>query len=490
MISPLLTTMALDNNYDSNETEAEEDDRYCCVCRCTDANVTIIPCIHTVCSTCIQRLQTCPLCRVKISRHVPYVLPKRVITQLMAGEPTTLSQFNALFAAPKHLYELTRMRLNDTWTKLKDGPTYEAVCAVCVMNIDLTLFDLFYACAPLTKAVLLDCFTCLHLAFGSKQCKYVTPKDVYFHFFLNHCNVGGRRVARDNVADMTCFSLHSMQYDIMDLAKLNADIKLMDVEFTGGGMCDCARAKNLITEAAVTEKECGTGTTALDVDRHDGEPSFFIPGISSGGSNQSATDVLHTNNYRWILQEEESRNIEDHENKDSKEDENTAVDCLILYSQCQLCSEMLDTSKFERNDRIDDLLVRRRGRKNLATTIRLMLMKDRSIIDDNDSNTKDSMEARLNHHYTDPNCALNRYKYVRFHRIVKHMSTLANKTFVSHLMGEMFPDGSHVVCPVYHLAVLCLRVIEMDDSPHKKTKRGDLDKWAHRVLKRHLHNVI
>jgi hypothetical protein len=66
-------------NYVENKLEDElfklRDKLSCKICLSNEADVLLFPCLHVLCSECINRVQTCPICCVKIASSLKFYRP-------------------------------------------------------------------------------------------------------------------------------------------------------------------------------------------------------------------------------------------------------------------------------------------------------------------------------------------------------------------------------------------------------------------------------
>lgn len=57
---------------ESLSKQAKLNDLTCCICFDRAKNTALVPCAHTVCSLCAQRLEQCPICREDIIEKVSF----------------------------------------------------------------------------------------------------------------------------------------------------------------------------------------------------------------------------------------------------------------------------------------------------------------------------------------------------------------------------------------------------------------------------------
>ena len=148
----------------------------CSVCYNTGAdNVGVFPCLHGFCSDCCLRLQDkkCPICRQEFD-NIDYY-PAETFAQLPSENEGSLTTFQVLFSSTvQPTYEMVRDILIKKWTNKADY-NHTDVCGVCMIrqrypSIDITLLNLFFSCATLTQATVLDAMISLYLIWVSYIC--------------------------------------------------------------------------------------------------------------------------------------------------------------------------------------------------------------------------------------------------------------------------------------------------------------------------------
>lgn len=436
----------------------------CDICASPTEDVVVpLTCYHALCPECYKRLKTrpCSFCRAEDALSSALQMPFRTYQRLFVDGSADLAvtSFDALLSeSVKEDYMVVREVLDRKWRAVADY-AHSDICAVCMSavkhGLDLSLFDLYYACATVTRATVLDCLTSMYLRFGRAVCKDISPRDAVFHFFHNHCDIaGGGSEDFSATADFVSRTHHALLYDMAEVDDISNFINLLGDTST----CGCNTVMDVINTVR-------GGTTTQ------GEGSCTGPYVPTEIMRDvRASEGRINTSYRWVKGNEE----------DTRQQTTTTptmvIDCLQIYSDCEICDRMMDPEYTGDLLALDTAVVSSKGSRNITTAVHLV-----------SAARKYDREATgaLLRHYTDPMCGLNMTRFISFHSLVKHSSSLRNSDFVAHLYEELFPSRRSPVCPVYHLAVICDKVVKADKSQLKKTKRDYINKWASRVIARH-----
>lgn len=446
---------------------------------CLDERVETVSvfsnCCHFVCKTCASSPNMgalCPVCRGEMGKTLDY--PADVFSTLTSDGSSEFTPFDVLFSLRcKDLYEMTRNILVLKWTEKKEF-TYTDVCGVCLLKqrrpeVNITLLNLFYACATITRNTVLDAMTCLLILFGRGACLSLSPKDVYFHFFLNHCDT--KKGAFDcpthtPVADFVCRTHHSMIYDIPEVDSLAHFITTIHVESFIA--CECNESQHVLK--IMHEGEGGTGShNSSDPD----ECGLFIPTVSETDLVTNNNTVGWGNGYKWTFEVPDVEcGCEDGED----EVQHMSVDCLKVFSNCRVCTDMMEVNSNRRLTDVNRLVTQYCEFTNVPTAVHMACTELNF-----PSKEIDDMTA----HYTSPTCELNRRRHIHFYSLVKQPSALMNPVSTQHLFSELFSCKRSYLCPTYHLACICDKISDLDKSSLKRTKRDTINKWAKKILERH-----
>ena len=465
-------------------------------------------CYHGLCSMCFESLvrisgspaPPCPQCREPMSDVMKEVHPetfKMVCDR--SYRPAGDSSFDALFSRDlRPTYELLRSMIYKRWGHVA-APKLSPLCAVCVAaathgisDEEMALLNLFYACAPVTRQVVEDALTVLHLRFGLEVCHSITPKDVYYHFFLKMCDLkslsatanwtrtrrklftGGENLKRDNpaadenanmAAHRVLVAMHELLYDTTDIDSLAQTLGLL----SDPSSCGCNEVQSTV-KTIVEQHERKKNKKGGDGEDDD----FFIAAVEETGVSESiGLDVVADNDYRW-----EMECVKNNKNDDVGDSE-FVVDCLGVFLDCPVCTQRL-SSKAAGGVYSDEILSEIKTgltRMNVETSVYIVGRKRRL--------PAAAMEHLVNH-FTEPRCRLNDDRFVPLMTaVVKHTEALKNPAFVNHLYKELFGHKYSSVCPVYHLAVLCTIINKRDSTKGKLQKRDVVQKKANAILRSH-----
>ena len=437
-------------------------------------------CLHYICSNCNKRFtdHRCATCRIPFGSVTE--CPAEVYAELKE-EGSDITSFEVLFSSSvKPLYEMTRDLLVAKWTQKRDY-NHSDVCGVCMLRqrhpqVDITLLNLFFACATLTQNTILDAMVCLYILYGRNSCINLSPKDVYFHFFVNHCDT--KKGVFDSsshayVADFVCKTQHSIIYDSSEVDALAAFISMITTETNLG--CECNGSKHVLK----TIQDDGKGEGNKN-DEEDYDCGLFVPDQSS---DLNVCTVKWDNSYKWSYEaayvDPEDPFAPKARNDVDGEANPLAINCLKVFSKCSVCTDMMCVENNEMLNNVDGLVAKYTDFTNVTTAVQ-MACREMNL----SSQRTESMTA----HYTSPECELNRLRYIHFYSLVKQPAALMNKIITHHLFMELFSSKKAYLCPTYHLACICQRVSTLDKSSLKRTKRDSINKWANKILDRHRPN--
>ena len=454
----------------------------CAICRgLSDPKdfVTSPVCHHSLCETCYKTLNSnvCPFCRGNMGRvlkSVPPFFKKMLCDKTYCVVKTS---YKALFDSSfRPEYEYLRTIIIDRWSCVSDYE-FSNVCNICLAVSknsanDLDLLNLFYACAPLTKTVVVDALTVLYLRYGFAVCNNISPKDVFFHFFLNMC--GLKRYTNSPIyqtensgeaIDRLLIVIHELLFDTADIDGIYQTLNLM----TNITSCGCNGVRALVSH--ITQKD------QQKADKQKGtEDIVFVPttnNVSDRVLLEDVGDVFNKNAFRWkygIFQENKP-------NETDKERGLLHVDCFSIFPDCKLCTGMLDKESLVNNADLDAAISSLKLYMNVPTAVSVACAK---------LNLTNPEKKDILFHYTDSKCAMNRVKTVVLHSIVKNHLSLKNKVFVSHMFNELFSTKKSSVCPLYYLCVYCAGIIKSDESAQKKTKRDVIQRKSTAVMRKHV----
>lgn len=378
--------------------------------------------------------------------------------------------FEVLFGSKyRRLYELFRYFLNAKWTKVADN-SFSKVCQVCTLlhkhqGVDTTLLSLFYACSTITRTSVLDAMTCLGVLFGLRSVAKISPKDVYFHFFLNHCSTGRAVGEKDHsgVSDFVTSIMHALTYDIPEIDAIASFINTMAAD--GSDKCGCNEAQAALL---IVNRKVERADTNEEEDADGMSP--FVPEERAFVSKKIGWD----NSYKWVAKKDASQEGEEEEKGEKRE---ALVDCLSVFSDCRVCDSMMDYSAYTDLKEMDDLIQLHRKYMNVETAV--------SVVCTEKNKTDQTFVAHMTKHYTSHQCELNRLKFIHFYSLVKQPSSLKSSPAALHLFNELFRSKRSYLCPTYHLACLSDCIVKADSSQMKKTKRESIQRWANKVFQQH-----
>lgn len=419
--------------------------------------------------------------------------PAEVFAQLTDDGSSDVTPFDILFSSKcKDVYEMTRPLLVEKWTK-KRGYNHTEVCGVCLLRqrqtgVDITLLNLFYACATLTQNTVLDAMTCLNVLYGRNACQNLSPKDIYFHFFLNHCDT--KKGVFDcpsytPVADFLCKLHHSITYDVSEVDELAYFISMITVETYVA--CECNESKHVLKVIHDGRDKMDKPRTDVagggDDDDDDNECGLFIP---SHTSETATHKVRWENSYKWDYVADNvdpEDGIIDLTKQDAGDDDGAvqqlAINCLKVFSTCKVCTSMMAVGNDEKIAELERLVTTYCEFTNIHTAVQ-MACKTLGL--------PPSDADEITAHYTTASCELNRLRHIHFYSLVKQPAALMNPISTQHLFMELFSCKRSYLCPSYHLACVCDKVSGLDTSNMKRTRRETISRWSKRVLERHRPN--
>lgn len=425
-------------------------------------------CLHGTCKDCSEKLRnkSCYYCR-----DTPN--PKRIDLNASIYEafivnesPTQIEPFDVLFGTKyRETYNTIKKVISSKWNAVSTH-TFSTVCGVCLLShavpeVDLTLLTLFYSCSPITQTTVMDAMVCTAMLYGLRRSiNVITPIGVYFHFFLNHCTAvrGVNEEDQSHVCDFVTKIMHALVYDVPEVDALSNFINTNPSDATS--RCPCNTAQKSL--------DAISGKSELGDDKEDEGGAPFVP---DGIARKLREPVVWANSYKW-------KQIDSGVNNVDTIDDST-VNFFSVFSDCVICNEMMDSECHARLRDLDRAICFKRNFMNVATAV--------SVVCQSEGKT---YTANMIKHYTDPGCELNRLKFIHFYSLVKQPHSLMGKSAApAHLLSELFSSKRSHVCPTYHLACFSYQIISADDSQLKKTKRDSIQKWAHKIIKRHTQAV-
>ena len=461
----------------------------CVICTETvDSFMVNMDCLHGCCVICAERIpdkSKCHYCRT------PQKTPK---TEMNVDEYAFFNDgtinyppFEVLFTR-KHLrvYETARKLLRSKWSAKADY-LHDSLCRVCVLqktffeSVDMALLYLFYSCSTITRTTILDAMISLCMTYGWKNCKEVSPKDVYFHFFLNHCStprVGTSEADYSTQADFVCDAMNAL---VFDCAEIDAIANFVNIQPPDGSpLCDC---NNCHTNLPSHSKKTSYSVPTKE-DNSNKSNSLFIPnkGKYSTSKGTDKQVVLNwDNSYKWVHYDFQTPDnvVSDAAKGDDDEEGGGGtllVDCLKIFHECSVCDWMMDYSN--RKELLDlDEAITAMGNLNIVTAVHIACTERRY---------PEEKIKYLTSHYTSSACRLNSLRFIHFYSLVKQPSSLLGSASVEHMILDLFPNKRSFLCPMYHLSCICERIVNADSSQLKKTKRNAIQKWASKFMSRHL----
>ena len=382
--------------------------------------------------------------------------------------------FEVLFGLKyRRLYELFRDSLNAKWTKVVDH-SFNKVCRVCTLLfknrwVDVTLLSLFYACSIITRTSVLDAMTCLGMLFGLRSVAQISPKDVYFHFFLNHCSTGRAVGETDHsgVSDFVTSIMHALTYDVPEIDAMASFINTMAAD--GSNNCGCNEAQVALSTISGKFERVSTTNRKEEEEEEEEDDDGMSPFVP-----EEHTSVLEKigwdNSYKWVKKDASS-------DKEEEEKEEASVDCLSVFSDCRVCDSMMDYTAYNDLKEMDDQIQLQRKFLNVETAVSVVCAKK--------NKTDQTFVANMTKHYTSRQCELNRLKFIHFYSLVKQPSSLKSGPAALHLFRELFGSKRSYLCPTYHLACFSDCIVNADSSQMKKTKRETIQRWATKIFQRH-----
>jgi hypothetical protein len=446
----------------------------CPICTCETEIVSVSTrCLHGTCKDCAQKLsdKPCYYCRDPTGAARVELNSDDYEAFLAADGPPRVDPFDVLFTAKyRATYETFRTIISGRWEAAATH-TFSSVCGPCLLSqsapeVDTTLLTLFYACSPITRTTVLDAMTCLSMLYGLRRCtNLLTPIGTYFHFFMNHCTTV-RGVAEDDqsaVCDFVTKIMHALVYDVPEVDALSNFITT-NLTSEACATCPCNESQRALDTISGRNDGTSTSSSSSSKDVDDEEGLFpFVPDDAGGQLNEP---VIWANSYKWSPQGGKE--------EDEAEDD-AAVNFFSAFTDCPICDEMMDNAANERLRDMDRDITFKRKFMNVATAVSV-------VCSPMGKTYTDSMIK----HYTEPACELNRLKFIHFYSLVKQPHSLTgNSGAPAHLLSEIFSSKLSHVCPTYHLACFSHQIVSADESQLKKTKRDSIQKWSHKILKRH-----
>ena len=443
-------------------------------------------CLHGACSKCVTRLRDKPCYYCRDLPGAGRITMKATDYDLFLNKDEdklllpSVDPFDVLFGDKyADTYKTFRNIIASKW-KAAANQKYNLVCGPCMLakkypQVDTTLLTLFYACSPITRRTILDVMVCLCLLYGLRRCNnMLTPIGVYFHFFLNHCTTA-RGVSEEDQSEVCDFVSNIMHALVYDVPEVDALANFISTNLTSESAAKCA---------------CNESQRALDAlsgrkEMTDKDSSDFAPFVPSGGNADkrqlaaaaaAPPPAMWANSFKWTQQHTEC-----HQSRNDNDDDASAVNFFTIFTDCEVCDEMMDHANHARlNDMDRDIQLKRRY-MNIATAVNVVCC----------SQSKGYADSLIKH-YTQKACELNRLKFINFYSLVKQPHSFTGKTggVASHLMSELFSSKMSHLCPTYHLACFSHQVIEFDTSASKKTKKEGIQKWAMKVIRRHRQPTI
>lgn len=442
----------------------------------TDEMVVSTRCLHGTCKDCRERLtgKPCYYCRDPSGgvtfESIPHGDYREFI--LNEGRRPAVQPFDVLFGSKhRHTYEMVREMLRTKWSSV--NYPFSRVCRVCTLTqqypeVDITLLGLFYACSTITKTTVLDAMTSLCMLYGLQVSAKVSPKDVYFHFFLNHCATK-RAVAESDqtgVSDFVTKVMHALTYDVPEIDAMANFISILPSDAYGQCKCNSAQ-KSLATIS-------GRSNVTTEVKQEEEDDDGMCPFVPDGHESMNER-VGWDNSYKWSHGKKP-----DEKDKDSNDE--TKVDCLSIFSDCTICNMLMDYRAYPDLNDMDELIQMRRKYMNVETAVTVVCTERQR--------TNKKFIDNMIKHYTNPQCKLNKLRFIYFYSLVKQPSSLMSGSAALHLFNELFCSKHSYLCPTYHLACFSDCLIKADSSQLKKTKRDTIQKWATKVIRRHTHTAM
>lgn len=429
-------------------------------------------CLHGACKDCIVKLShaSCHICRDPHGATRIDINATDYDALLGVDEAPRIEPFDVLFSDKyKATYEAFKNIISSKWENSANY-TFSSVCGVCILlsqsKVDITLLTLFYACAPITRTTVLDAMTCMSMLYGLRKCNtFLTPIGTFFHFFMNHCTTPRGILDGDqsDISDFVTKIMHALVYDVPEVDALSNFITTV---LTSEAIVDCP------CNEAQLALETVCGRRQEDEEDNDGQ----LPFVPDEADEQLTAPVVWANSYKWEKCSTNKKDIRGEGDEDI-----SSVNYFTAFTDCSVCNEMMNYALHDRLKDMDRQIQFNRKCMNVATAI--------SVVCDSFKRKAD-IEDMINH-YTDPICELNRHKFIHFYSLVKQPHSLIGKSGVpTHLLSELFSSKRSHVCPTFHLACFSHKLISADESQLKKTKRDSIQKWAHKIIRRHRQTVV
>ena len=425
-------------------------------------------CFHGTCTDCRKRLEgkPCYYCRDPPQGAEFKRLPSEDYHNIVLNENRPeVRAFDILFGS-KHrcTYEVIRDMLRTKWSSVADND-FSKVCRVCMLKqrhpeVDITLLALFYACSTITQTTILDAMTSLCMLYGLRVCAKVAPKDVFFHFFLNHCTT--ERAADEDdqseVSDFVIKVMHALTNDVPEIDTMASFISILPSDALAQCKCNAAQ-KSLETIS-------GKRLTTPEKEEDCGISPFVPEGYESKGDR-----VGWDNTYKWSS----SRESRDNRDDGPDDEDATRVNCLGIFTDCSICDMMMDREAYPDLKDMDERVEARRKYMHVETAVTVVCTEKR----------RTDILTDMIRHYTNSQCELNRLKFIFFYSLIKQPSSLTSGPAALHLFNELFSSKLSYLCPTYHLACFSDCIVGADSSQFKKTKRESIQRWTAKIIRRH-----
>ncbi|KAK3757042.1 hypothetical protein RRG08_062911 [Elysia crispata] len=439
-------------------------------------------CLHYMCVECCEKHldPLCPLCKEPKGSKGVMIYPSEVVAQMPINTHDALksSAFEVLFSSNvKDVYRMIRDILVRRWSSITQYD-HSPVCGVCILrqkypDVDITLLNLFFASATITRTSILDAMVCLYLLYGKNPCLSLSPNDVFFHFFLNHCDTG--RGALDinyswsRVADFVCLIHHSLVYDISEVKEIATFIGMMSECKLS---CDCNDSKHVLSNIQDRDQD-----SKQQYDKNEAEDNNDV-GLFIPDENRAyvASTITWDNAYKWDYIPTDNDDGGDKLDGDGDEAQHLSLNCLKIFSDCKVCTDMMCVKNTALIKKVDDLVTKFAVNTNTATAVQMACVK---------MQLSGELTNAMAIHYKSTDCRMNRLRYFHFYSLVKQPMSLMNSDNVRHLFKELFSYKRSYLCPNYQLACACEKVVALNTNSCNRTNKDTIKKWARKIMDRH-----